>query len=91
MFEGADAYSPILGYALKTTEDGRSAPEPKYMVDVLINSVTKDENSRRKTARPVAMDSPGEPVVTAVPLSQVYFSILILGQSAVIFLFVLLV
>ncbi|BBN13684.1 ATP-dependent RNA helicase DOB1 [Marchantia polymorpha subsp. ruderalis] len=51
-------------------EDGRSAPEPKYMVDVLINSVTKDENSRRKTARPVAMDSPGEPVVTAVPLSQ---------------------
>ncbi|KAL2622125.1 hypothetical protein R1flu_002330 [Riccia fluitans] len=51
-------------------EDGRSVPEQKYMVDVLINTHTKESDSRRKAAHPIAMESPGEPVVAAIPLSQ---------------------
>ncbi|KAL3691924.1 hypothetical protein R1sor_005575 [Riccia sorocarpa] len=61
---------PTATKDLVDEEDGRSVPEQKYMVDVLINTIAKNNDTRRKAPRPIDMESPGEPVVAAVPLSQ---------------------
>lgn len=52
-------------------EDAPKA-EPKFLVDVLINSAPKRNGKSRLTAvEPISIDEPGEPVVAGVPLSQV--------------------
>lgn len=53
------------------SDDGPKS-EPKYLVDVLVNSSPKkDGDSRDKAVDPAPIDEPGEPVVAGVPLSQV--------------------
>ncbi|KAJ7546829.1 hypothetical protein O6H91_08G056100 [Diphasiastrum complanatum] len=46
-------------------------PETKFVVDILVNCTAAVEGRRHKVVQPISLHEPGEPLVTAIPLSQV--------------------